>query len=240
LEHLDTVIQQSIHALGWPLEAMVQLVAAAICGGLIGIEREIRGRQAGFRTNLLVCVGSALVMIASIRMGYHVFPQQPGVEIRVDPSRIAYGIMTGIGFLGAGTIIRDGVNVRGLTTAAGLWCVAALGMVAGQGLYVLLAFATGLLLTSLWLLDYIANLLPRRHYREVTLRRRWEPGCVAGTVQRLKAAGLKVVDAKYRRTDNLHDVDIRLRIAFTEKEKFYAFENHLSNDNEFELLSVES
>jgi putative Mg2+ transporter-C (MgtC) family protein len=238
LEHLDTLISSHLHDLGWPGEAIVQLLIAAVCGGLVGLEREVRGRQAGFRTNLLVCVGSALVMIASQRLAYHEWPKQPGVNVQVDPARIAYGIMTGIGFLGAGTIVKHGSNVRGLTTAAGLWCVAALGMAAGQGLYLLLAFATLLLLLALWLLDYVQNLLPRAHYRQVTLRRLWAPGCIAETIRQLKAAGLKVVDASYERTADLSRVDIRLRIAFTEKAAFYAFERHLATDDVHELLAV--
>jgi putative Mg2+ transporter-C (MgtC) family protein len=241
LHDLDTFIHDWIHALGWPTEAMVQLLFAAAAGGLVGIEREVRGRQAGFRTNLLVCVGSALVMIVSTRMAWIDWPN-PGegmsVQVSVDPSRIAYGIMTGIGFLGAGAIIKNGGNVRGLTTAAGLWCVAALGMAAGIGLYLLVIAATLLILLVLWLLEYLSNLLPRVHYREVTVRRRWEAGCVTDTVRRLEEAGVRVVDAGYRRTDTLRDVDIRLTIAFTDKPAFYAFERHLASDNVHEILSV--
>src|SRR3954467_9348302 len=238
MDHIDVFLHATLSHYGWTVEAIVDLIMAAVAGGLIGLEREVRGRQAGFRTNLLVCVGSALVMIASQRIGYHEWPKQPGVNIQVDPARIAYSIMTGIGFLGAGCIVKDGNNVRGLTTAAGLWCVAALGLAAGQGLYLLLAFATLLLLLALWLLEYVQNLLPRVHYRRVTLRRRWEPGCVADTVRHLKAAGLNVVDASYERTSDLTQVDIRLRIAFTEKAAFYAFEKHLASDQVHELLAV--
>src|SRR3954470_13200608 len=119
LSQWDIAIHQRIvSSFGAPLEDLARLIMAAIAGGLVGIEREVRGRQAGFRTNLLVCVGSALVMIASQRIAYHDWPKQPGVNIQVDPARIAYSIMTGIGFLGAGTIIKDGNNIRGLTTAA--------------------------------------------------------------------------------------------------------------------------
>ena len=239
MDHFDALISTHLHNLGWPGEAVAQLVFAAVCGGLVGLEREVRGRQAGFRTNLLVCVGSALVMIVSMRVAYHEWPRQPGVNIQVDPARIAYGIMAGIGFLGAGTIVKDGNNIRGLTTAAGLWCVAALGLAAGQGLYVLLLFATVLLVLALWLLEYAQHLLPRVHYRQVTLRRRWEAGCVADTVRQLKAAGLYVADAAYERTPDLNQVDIRLRIGFREQAAFYAFEQHLANDRVHELLAVE-
>src|SRR4051812_43918199 len=85
----------------WPAEYVLRLVLAALAGGMIGVEREIRGRQAGFRTNLLVCVGSALVMIISIAFVDRTWPHDQRVNVNIDPARIAYGIMTGIGFLGA-------------------------------------------------------------------------------------------------------------------------------------------
>src|SRR5437016_6342653 len=101
-------------SLGWPTEALLRMVFAAVAGGLVGMEREVRGREAGFRTNLLVGLGSALVMLVSISFAAH--PWQPrGFTINVDPARIAYSVMTGIGFIGAGTIIKFGGSIRGLT-----------------------------------------------------------------------------------------------------------------------------
>ncbi|MGH7176673.1 MAG: MgtC/SapB family protein, partial [Tepidisphaeraceae bacterium] len=112
-------------SLGVPGEALLRLVLAAVFGGLIGMERELRGRQAGFRTYLLVCLGSTLAMIVSIEFAVHPWHAQSlnqGVNINVDPARVAYGVMTGIGFIGAGTFVQSKGSVRGLTTAAGLWC----------------------------------------------------------------------------------------------------------------------
>ena len=238
MSDLDASIHAMLSNLGWPAEGVVQLLLAAVAGGLVGIERELRGRQAGFRTNLLVCVGSALVMIVSVRMTYAEYPLRDDVVVNVDPSRIAYGVMTGIGFLGAGAIIKNGASVRGLTTAAGLWCVAAMGMAVGIGLYVLMLASCLLILVSLWLLDHFEGLLPRLHYREVVVRRRWEPGCVSDTVTRMKAAGLQVNDASFERTADLQSVDICLRIAFADKEKYYAVERHLIQDQTHELISV--
>src|ERR1051326_5466511 len=94
---------------GWPIDEFMRLLMAMVAGGLVGLERELRGRQAGFRTNLLVCLGSALVMIVSISFASHPWnPQGPNVNINIDPARIAYGVMTGIGFLGAGTLLKSG------------------------------------------------------------------------------------------------------------------------------------
>ena len=113
------------HTIGWA-EVLLRLFVAAVLGGAIGLERELRERQAGLRTHLVVSVGSALFTLVSA-YGFIDF------GVRVDPTRIAAQIVTGIGFLGAGAIIRQGLSVRGLTTAATLWLVAAIGMAAGAG-----------------------------------------------------------------------------------------------------------
>jgi putative Mg2+ transporter-C (MgtC) family protein len=109
--------------IGWP-GVLLRLFVAAALGGAIGLERELRERQAGLRTHLVVCVGAALFTL----VGAYAFTSP-----NTDPSRIAAQIVTGIGFLGAGAIIRQGLSVRGLTTAATLWLVAAIGMAAGAG-----------------------------------------------------------------------------------------------------------
>src|SRR5215203_3390737 len=96
----DSIIQNWVGGMGAPIESFVGLILAAVAGGLVGLERELRGRQAGFRTYLLVCVGSALVMVVSAGMAAHPWKAPPGVNVNVDPSRIAYGVMGGIGFLG--------------------------------------------------------------------------------------------------------------------------------------------
>jgi putative Mg2+ transporter-C (MgtC) family protein len=114
-----------VHTIGWP-EVLLRIFVAAALGGAIGLERELRERQAGLRTHLVVSVGSALFTLVSA-YGFHSF------DGKVDPTRIAAQIVSGIGFLGAGAIIRQGLSVRGLTTAASLWLVAAIGMASGAG-----------------------------------------------------------------------------------------------------------
>jgi putative Mg2+ transporter-C (MgtC) family protein len=122
-----------IPSLNWD-EALLRLVLAAVFGGAIGLEREFREREAGLRTHMLVSVGSALFTITSA-YGFRDFLVQGGAVVRADPSRVAAQIVTGIGFLGAGAIIRQGLSVRGLTTAATLWVVAAIGLAVGSGYY---------------------------------------------------------------------------------------------------------
>jgi putative Mg2+ transporter-C (MgtC) family protein len=114
--------------------AAFRLGLAGILGGAIGVERELRDREAGIRTHLLVSLGSALFTLVSA-YGFHEFLTSGDAVVRADPTRIAAQIVTGIGFLGAGAIIREGLSVRGLTTAATLWVVAAIGMACGAGWY---------------------------------------------------------------------------------------------------------
>ena len=173
IDTFDIAIRSWGEQQSWPAEYVLRLLLACVVGGLVGLERELRGRQAGFRTNLLVCVGSALVMIVSVSFAQRQWTHQPNVNLNIDPARIAYGIMTGIGFLGAGTIIKHQASVRGLTTAAAMWCVAAIGLASGFGMYTLAVAATVIVLASLWILDYIENVLPRLHYRAIILRRPW-------------------------------------------------------------------
>ena len=132
--------------LGW-VEALARLALAAGLGGAIGIERELRDRYAGLRTHLLVSLGSALFTIVS---AYAWTGFKFGNGVSYDPTRIAAQVVTGIGFLGAGAIMRQGISVHGLTTAATLWMSAAVGMTAATGFYSVAALATGVTLIVLW------------------------------------------------------------------------------------------
>jgi putative Mg2+ transporter-C (MgtC) family protein len=139
---------------GW--EALVRLAIAGGLGAAVGFERELRDREAGIRTHLLVSLGSALFTIVSA-FGFHEFLVAGGNVVRADPTRIAAQIVTGIGFLGAGAIIREGMSVRGLTTAATLWVVAGIGMASGAGYYWPAVAATLLTIFALWPLRWMAH-----------------------------------------------------------------------------------
>lgn len=114
-------------------EIIIRLLLGAVIGGVIGFEREVHGRAAGFRTQLIVCVASVLIMIVS--QNYYFYIQDLDNTLRIDPARISAGALIGIGFLGAGVIIKSGNEVRGLTTAASIWIVSAIGLAIGGGLY---------------------------------------------------------------------------------------------------------
>ena len=137
------------------LDVLGRLAVAAALGGAIGVEREIRDREAGIRTHLLVALGSGLFTIISA-YGFHAFLTSGDAVVRADPTRIAAQIVTGIGFLGAGAIIREGLSVRGLTTAGSLWVSAAIGMAAGAGWYTAAIATTALTIFALWPLRIIA------------------------------------------------------------------------------------
>ena len=145
----------------------MRLVAAAALGGVIGIERELREREAGFRTHILVSVGAALfTLVSAYAWTDFTFSNASGVTF--DPTRIAAQIVTGIGFIGAGAIIRHGLTVRGLTTAATLWMVAAIGMACGAGFYWAAVIATGIGLVGLGPLRLVSRQLrDRPHRREL-------------------------------------------------------------------------
>jgi putative Mg2+ transporter-C (MgtC) family protein len=139
-------------------EMMIRILVAFILSGLIGLEREIRRHEAGLRTHILVCVGSTLIMLTSL----HVFDIYKSQQVGIDPTRIAAGVITGIGFLGAGAIIHSPRGVRGLTTASSLWIVAALGLSVGCGFFKTSVFVTFLVLTVLLFLRKFERVLLKK------------------------------------------------------------------------------
>lgn len=126
------------------MEIIIRLALACFLGGIIGIERERNRRPAGFRTHILVCLGSALVMLCNIYM----FEMYKG-QGNIDPARFGAQVISGIGFLGAGTILKEGVTIKGLTTAASLWSVGCIGLSVGLGFYFGAVFTTVIVLITL-------------------------------------------------------------------------------------------
>ncbi|CAN5788016.1 hypothetical protein BH23GEM9_BH23GEM9_36760 [soil metagenome] len=171
-------------------ESAFRLVLAAALGGLIGLEREASGKPAGFRTNLLICLGAALVTELSLAVARDV--TLPG-GFRSDPGRLAAQIVSGVGFLGAGTIIQARGSVVGLTTAATLWVVAAIGMAVGAGAYVQALIGTTLVMLALTILGRFEELRPF-HYQEHLLRVTLASGAddSVNVEQRLKDFGYSV------------------------------------------------
>lgn len=170
------------------VDILFRLSAAAAFGGVIGFERDVHGRSAGLRTHLLVCVGSALFMLLSLTVANLL----EGASIRVDPGRIASQIVTGIGFLGAGVVIKQGASVRGLTTAACLWVTAALGMAVGGGMYVVSAFVTMLTILTLVGLNVLERAFRHDTYRHLTIHTQMDTD-VTRIVDAVRAVGVTVL-----------------------------------------------
>ena len=152
--------------LGLQVDLSVRLIVAAALGLAVGFEREIHGHPAGLRTHMLVAVGSALFTVLSA----YGFGAGSDGTANIDPTRIAAQIVSGIGFLGAGAILKDGIVIRGLTTAASLWATSAVGMAAGAGEHIIAAVATGVILVSLWPINALAERLHGTAAPEVQLR----------------------------------------------------------------------
>ena len=150
-------------------DILVHLLVAMIAGGLIGLERSYNGHPAGFRTHTLVCMASSLLMLVVIYQKEW-FSQALVETVRVDPTRMAQGIMTGIGFLGAGVIMKEGLSVRGLTTAASIWITAAIGILAGVGFYSAVIIVSVLTLGTLSVFRWIESKLPTLVYAQCSLR----------------------------------------------------------------------
>ena len=148
---------------------VVRIVVAVVIGAAIGFERSFHGRPAGFRTHALVCVASALLMLVTVYQSEWM-TAVPLDAIRTDPTRMAQGIMTGIGFLGAGVIFKEGLTVRGLTTAASIWVTAAIGILVGIGFYLPALVGTVATLLILSAFRIIEMRLPSEFYAHHTLK----------------------------------------------------------------------
>lgn len=216
-------------------EFVLRLFVAAILGGVIGLEREYRAKEAGFRTHFLVALGSGLFMILS-QFG---FDDVLGhyEQVSLDPSRIASQVVTGIGFIGAGTIIFQKHVVRGLTTAAGLWVTSAIGMTAGAGMYVLSIATTVLVLLCLEALYFILQHFGTRNIT-VTFSTPKEEN-IQLVLQRLRDKEIIIDSYEMKRKDTSsgHYYVVTMEMKFKRKR----YKNHLLNFMaEFENVTVET
>ena len=215
-------------------EYFFRLFIAMLLGGLVGLERQFRGRSAGLRTNILVCMGSAAVIVVFQKLSMSYLTQ--GADfIRMDPARAAAGIITGIGFLGAGTIIQEKDFVRGLTTAASIWVVASVGITVGLGEYMIAIFLTALVLVTL----YILHRVPITEDKYVTLSVVWH-GELALINEIEKTLAGEGANVKNRRVSSCpkekkHEASIKLKMHFNwfEKDKL----NALHSDERFDSVS---
>lgn len=187
------------------MEYLLRLALAAVCGGAIGLEREIRLKEAGVRTHLIVCFASCMMMIVS-KYGFADVMNSPAVSI--DPGRIAAGLVTAIGFLGAGTIFARSRGITGLTTAAGLWATVGIGMTTGAGMYVLSIFSTGFIVV-------VQAILHRDHVMighvaaAIIVQLSDDPDAPERLRQALEDQGLSPSGFRYDRWEGVLSVELR-------------------------------
>ncbi len=188
-------------------EIIARLALAMLFGGMIGLERESHKRPAGFRTHILVCVGSALVMIIS-QYAFVNFARGG----QYDPGRIAAQVVSGIGFLGAGTILREGATIKGLTTAASLWVVAGIGLAVGTGFYLAGALTAGLVVMVLVVLDRFERrfIYSKRDTLFVQVQDR--PGQLGAIATVLGKYGVSIKDVEMETMQTGHEASIHLAL----------------------------
>lgn len=176
------------------LVILFKLVLSVMLGALIGYEREFKNRPAGLRTNILVCLGAALVQILSL----DVFSSYSGIA-NPDPARLGAQVISGIGFLGAGTIMREGANVKGLTTAAGLWVVACIGLAIGNGSYVAGTLAAILTYVTLKALKGIeGHVASRSPYLNIEIQLENKPGQIGTIGQMLGSMNVNIKNIEFK------------------------------------------
>jgi putative Mg2+ transporter-C (MgtC) family protein len=205
------------------LRITMHLVGALAAGGVIGLERSFHGRPAGFRTHALVALASSLLMTVPMYQT-HWMPDAVALDnFRTDPTRMAQGIMTGIGFLGAGVIFKDGLSVRGLTTAASIWVTAAIGILIGIGFYLPAAVATALTLGTLSVFRWIEDHVPSHHYAHHVVRFRRDRVLPEPELREfLLRQGFTVANMTYRSVDEDQDFEYRMVLRTTREENLPA------------------
>jgi putative Mg2+ transporter-C (MgtC) family protein len=206
-------IAAAIQALlpGEAVPILVHLLASLLAGGLIGLERAYHGRPAGFRTHTLVCMSSSLLMLVTVYQ--REWMPDAADTVRVDPTRMAQGVMTGIGFLGAGVIMKEGLSVRGLTTAASIWITAAIGILAGIGFYFAATVATALTLGTLTVFRWVEARIPMLLYAHHLVRfRRGEEMAEDELRELIRHHGFSVANVSYRLTSRGRFFEYRMMI----------------------------
>jgi putative Mg2+ transporter-C (MgtC) family protein len=191
-------------------EGVVRLLVVVVLAGAVGLERELRDQEAGLRTHMLVGVGAALFVITG-NYAWSELEFGNDVGVVLDPSRVVAYVVTGIGFLGAGTIIKHGINIKGLTTAASLWVVAAVGVTVGAGAYGLGIVATAIVLLSLWPVRKLASAVgirgDRTHRLELELE---ETASVASVLAQLETAGGQISSTRVTEEEGTRRVEVVL------------------------------
>lgn len=182
-----------------------------LAGALIGLEREYRGREAGLRTHILVSTASSLLMLVVV-FQLDWLPEGTTDEIRLDPTRMAQGIMTGIGFLGAGVVLKEGLAIRGLTTAASIWITASIGIMFGIGMYFAAGAALIIALVTLAFFTSITRRMPTRQYAKLRVRVNADGGPSEDEITKMVTdCGLSAAKTSYRLENRVREYEMTVR-----------------------------
>lgn len=201
-------------------DVFLHLVTATVAGGLIGLERSYHGRPAGFRTHTLVCLASSLLMLVTMYQKTW-FAGAALETVRIDPTRMAQGVMTGIGFLGAGVIMREGLTVRGLTTAGSIWITAAIGVLAGVGFYSAVVMATAITLGVLAFFRKIETRMPAQVFASHTLLFNRDNCLPESQIRELLTAnGFSAANISYSLSDRGEYLEYHMTIRTIDKRNF--------------------
>jgi putative Mg2+ transporter-C (MgtC) family protein len=209
-------------------DILLKLLLSSLLGGVIGLEREVHGRPAGFRTHLLVSLGSTLFVLTSIQF-YRNYGNFSGTgPVGTDPARIAAQVVAGIGFLGAGAIIREKASIRGLTTAACLWVAAAIGVAVGAGMYLTGVIVTALAVVNLVMLKKIENLLQKDTYFKIKVWCDDLDGQIPRIEQALQSCAMEVVNVAMEKDILLRNLLYEVEIKGKSREEFRKLTDTLS------------
>lgn len=220
---------------------VLRLILAGVCGGIIGVERTLRQKDAGFRTHIVVAMGAALMMIIS-KYGFF---DLVGLDetLRVDASRVASNIITGISFLGAGMIFVKGTSIKGLTTAAGIWVTAAVGMAMGAGLYVV-SFVSVILLLLVQIIFHkfligFDKVLANDNIVPCFVQLANTPEAVKDMKQFLRANGIRIFDSVVNASTDNTTLTIHLNVQYEKGVDIDdVFDRYLKKDNVYQAFSI--
>lgn len=195
------------------IEILLKIILAAVLGGIIGLERELSHKEAGLRTNILIAIGSTLLTIISIKIAE--------MSKTADPGRLAAQVVTGVGFLGAGAIIQARMAIHGLTTAATIWTVAAIGITVGSGLYLTSFLITLFVLIILALFKTLSSLIEKQRKLYAFVVRTEEKAALIMDIKKIiKESGIKYTGSKFNKIKNGYEIELLLSTSEVKSKEF--------------------
>jgi len=209
-------------------EIILRLLLGTLFGGVIGFERQVHGRPAGFRTHILVCIAAVLIMLVSEY--YQYLSSIDPSYIRIDPGRIAAGALAGVGFIGAGVVLKAGLSIQGLTTAACIWVVSAIGLAIGSGLYLASAVTFGITIFSLASLRSVERRMPKLSYRFLTITADLNAD-EDQIISAIKKTDLSIVNIDYEQCTDSGIIIFYITVSFYHSYALRALMNELSELN---------